>query len=146
MIRAQYYDPATETLETGGKELLDRWQNAADGLIWVDFFSEPEHDESVLLKHVFSLHRHTIRDAQLKRRPPKVEVFDDHVFLLLKGLDAETDDIDFHTIQIAVFVSDRFLVTRHAEPSVSIDRLWEKTQAGKASLADGCDRGGDKPG
>ena len=139
MIRAQYFDPTTGKIDVGGTELLERWQGSLDGIIWVDFDGVPENEERVLLKHAFALHRHSIVDVQTPRRPPKVEVFEDHTFLLLKGLDAHTNCIDFDTIQIGIFVSERFLVTRHGEKSLSIDRLWEKTQAGEASLAGGCD-------
>jgi len=80
-----------------------------------------------------------IQDAQRERHPPKFESFEDHTFVLLKGLDAETQDLNFGTIQIAIFVGDRFVVTRHTGVSPSIDQLWRQAEKDPKMLAAGAD-------
>jgi len=73
------------------------------------------------LQECFGLHPLAIQDAQRERHPPKWEDFGTHTFLLLKGLDADTQDLNSGTIQIAIFVGPRFLLTRHTafSPSTS---------------------------
>lgn len=139
MIRAQLFEPETDTCTSGGVELIDRWREMPDALIWVDLFGVDAAEERSVLGDVFGIDPHAILDAQMGRRPPKVESYESYTFLLLRGLDATTDDIEFNTIQLALFVADRFLITRHAEQSLSTDKLWDMTQAGEKSLLDGCD-------
>ena len=139
MIRTLLYDPATEQLQSGGQELLDTWRESADTILWIDCFELPQAEERRLLQTYFSLHALAIQDAQRTRHPPKVEPFEDHTFVLLKGLDAETQDINFGTIQIAIFVGERFVVTRHTGESPSIDKLWSQTEAKPQLLASGAD-------
>lgn len=131
MIRVQLYDPLAERIEMGGAELIERWKADPAVKIWVDLQDNPLQHENRLLKEVFGLHALAIEDAQRLRHPPKLERFDDVVFLLLKGLDAQSDSLDFGTIQLAIFVSERFLITRHTSQSISTDQLWTKVSASK---------------
>ena len=120
------YNPATQELKRGAMQLLDEWQGWQDTLLWADFAGEePEQEKRILIER-FGFHPMAIQDAQRERHPPKMEPFDDHVFILLKGLGKETPDFTFETIQIALFVGKRFLVTRHSDDSPSIDRLWQE--------------------
>lgn len=139
MIRAQLFEPGSGDTITGGAELVDRWKDAPDALIWVDFFGVDAAEERSMLKDSFGIDSRAITDAQVSRRPPKLEQFETYTFILLRGLDANTRDIEFKTIQLALFVSDRFFITRHAERSLSAERLWDKTQSGEKALASGCD-------
>jgi magnesium transporter len=64
-------------------------------------------------------------------------VFDNCFFLLIRGLDASTTDIDFNAIQIAFFVGERFLVTRRNHESVSVDTTWVDADNGNLDLSRG---------
>ena len=138
-IRAQLYEPATGETVFGSAELIDAWRESSDGLIWVDFFNMEEGREAGLMAEAFGIDPSVIEDAQKQRFPPKIERYDDYVFLLLKGLDAATADISFSTIQIALIVGHRFLITRHSGVSPSTDRLWTETEAEPDRIAQGCD-------
>ncbi len=131
MIRVQLFDPIAEQIEVGGAELIERWLADHSLKIWVDLQDNPIDSESRFLEEKFGLHPLAIEDAQRQRHPPKLERFDEIVFLLLKGLDAHSDSLDFGTIQLAIFVSQRFLITRHSSASVSTDTLWALVGASK---------------
>lgn len=108
----------------GGEELLEQWHRQPDSWIWVDLFNEPAAHEQSLLKKWFALPESLINEAQRDRHPPSYEVSDSFLYLLLKPLDAESDSLDFNTLQLAMFSSDRFLVTRHSRHSPYLSRLW----------------------
>jgi len=110
-------------LMTGGRELIDQWSKEPTSMIWVDLSDNDKEDEAKLLESQFGLHPLAVQDAQRDRHPPKIEAFPDYTFILLKGLSAESKDIDFKTIQLALFIGERFLVTRHTGKSMSINRL-----------------------
>jgi len=139
IIRAMLYNPATQELKSGAMELLDEWQAQQETVLWVDFWGEDIEQEQHILVERFGLHPMAIQDAQRERHPPKLEPFDDHVFILLKGLGRETPDFTFETIQIALFVAKRFLVTRHSDQSPSTDMLWREVSRDQALFARGTD-------
>jgi magnesium transporter len=107
----------------GGQDLVDLWRKDPESMIWLDLYDNDKTDEAELLGVYFGIHALAIQDAQRERHPPKIEAFDDYTFMLLKGLSAHSKDIDFDTIQLALFVGRRFLITRHSGPSVSVNRL-----------------------
>lgn len=128
MIRGLLFDPEAGTLSSGGLDLVDSWK-ASDGLIlWLDMDAEDEQRERAILED-FEIHPLAIQDALRQRHPPKVEQFDNYLFVLLRGLDAETEGIQFGAIQLALFVGDRFLVTRHNKASLSANWLFDTIQA-----------------
>jgi magnesium transporter len=119
----------------GDESLFADWNDNPDLWIWADFDSvDPEHEKALFVE-TFKLHPLAISDAQRERHPPKLEVFDNCFFLLIRGLDASTTDIDFNAIQIAFFVGERFLVTRRNHESVSIDTTWGDADNGNLDLS-----------
>lgn len=111
--------------QVGGKELLRQWQEKPDSWIWVDLHDESVDEERVFLEQQFALDSGAIIEAQRSRHPPSFEAFKDYVYLLLKPLDAESDSLDFNTLQLAMFAGKRFLVTRHSKDSPYLAKLWQ---------------------
>jgi magnesium transporter len=124
--------------ESGGEELIADWREHGDAILWVDLVDCQPETEQRLLVEEFGLHPLAVQDARRSRHQPKLETFGDYTFILLKGLGPDREEFAFETIQIAIFVGERFLVTRHSGPSPSIDRLWRETQ-GDAATARGPD-------
>jgi len=117
-----------ETTQVGGIELLQQWKDSADSWIWVDLHNEPAEQEMRFLSEEFNLDAGSISEAQRDRHPPSFEASDNHLYLLLKPLDAESDSLDFSTLQLAMFVADRFLITRHSKQSPYLSKLWQTLQ------------------
>lgn len=111
----------------GGVEQIAEWERDKQSVIWIDIDGEEQAIEEKILQQ-FGIHRLAIQDATRLRHPPKIESFDDYVFILLRGLDATTSGIEYSNIQLSLFVSERFLVTRHNKPSVSASWLFEQLQ------------------
>ncbi|MEO8223757.1 MAG: magnesium/cobalt transporter CorA [Gammaproteobacteria bacterium] len=124
-MRVMLVDPATGTRRTGGRELLAA-RSTPGTWAWLDLDNEDTEAERTLLTSDFGIHPLAVQDAQRDRHPAKLETFEQHTFMLLKGLTADTTDIDFDTLQIAMFLSADFLVTRRIVESVSIDRAWNQ--------------------
>ncbi len=117
-----------DTTETGGIELLDKWKSTPESWIWVDLYDEPANDEYMLLIENFHLDNAAIQEAQRVRHPPRFHAFKKYIYLLLKPLDAESDSLDFNTLQLAMFAGDNFLVTRHSKESPYLGKLWNKLE------------------
>ena len=86
---------------------------------------------------MLGLDQHTVAEAQRPRHPPGFEAFPGYLYLLLKPLTSETENLEFATQQMAVFFSTRLLVTRHSEHSRFLALQHERLRK------DGCD--GDAP-
>jgi len=136
VIRVFLSDPNTGESHQGGKELIADWEASDSKLIWVDIGGEPHYSEEALLDG-FGIHPFAIQDALRLRHPPKLERFDDFLFILLRGLDADSIGIDFGVIQLSLFIGDRFLLTRHAQPSVSANWLFEELQRDATIMSEG---------
>ncbi len=126
MIETILFKPDSGTRESGGSELIENWKQDANSFLWVDLFEHDPMEEARLLKEQFDLDDLAIQDAQRKRHPPKIEAFNDYTFLLFKALHEDASGLDFQTIQLAIFVGKRFVVTRHSGPSPSIRALRDE--------------------
>jgi magnesium transporter len=142
LIRTLLFNRASNEVRSGGKELLTAWRQNADTCIWFDCSAEPDAAEKKFLQDNFGLHPMAIQDAQRPRHPPKIESFDDSTFILLKPLSADSKDLQFSTVQLAIFIGERFLVTRCSGDSPITDALFDEATgnpellgAGPAALA-----------
>ncbi|HEY9053080.1 MAG TPA: magnesium transporter CorA family protein [Gammaproteobacteria bacterium] len=114
--------------QTGGIELLDKWRSTQNTWIWVDLYEEDLEHELNFLTQNFGLDKHAIIEAQRLRHPPSFIGFENYIYILLKPLDSTSDSLDFTTLQMAMFASDRFLITRHTKHSPFLAKLWEKQE------------------
>ena len=115
-------------------ELLAR----PEGLVWLDVPAWDEAAERVL-REVFGFHTLAIGDCAQRNQVPKVHVYTDHVFLVLHS-PHPGDAGHVHTIELDLFVGDRYLVTTHgplssaADPAaarIEVDALAKRLESGK---------------
>jgi len=139
-MRVALYEKQSGLLNTGGVELLEGWKKNPQQLLWLDLDgSDPEQEKKILQNH-FGIHPLAISDAQRDRHPPKIEVFNDYTFFLLKGLIGDIANIEYSTLQLAFFCGDDFLVTRHSADSASTNLTWSQYQVDSELFAAGTAR------
>lgn len=109
-----------------------------EALIWVDL-EDPSEFESEILIELFNFHPLAIEDCINERSEPKLDDYEDHLFLVTHTVDGVTQE-ELKTIEVDIFVGKNYVVTFHKEPVQSIsqlrDQLHKKTES---SLADGSD-------
>jgi magnesium transporter len=137
MIRALMYDTVSGHLEEGEQELVADWKRDDNKLLWLDLDDEPESVAKQLLCGDLGLHPLAVQDALRDRHPPKVEDFGNYTFLLLKGLSRVSETLDFTTLQLALFVGSRLLVTRRSAESRSVNQLWDEVRQNATRMASG---------
>ncbi|MFG2605257.1 magnesium/cobalt transporter CorA [Streptomyces sp. NPDC048514] len=101
----------------GPEDLSDALDEAraAGGFVWIGLH-EPSEREFDLVTREFGLHPLAIEDALKAHQRPKLEVYDDSLFLVLKPVVYEPDSDTVSTGEIMVFIGDSFVVTvRHGE-------------------------------
>lgn len=135
--RFQLFQKELNTQVVGGMELLDQWESNPNTVLWFDIDGAIDESTAQLLQERIGLHPLAIQDASRDRHPPKIEEYEDHTFLIFKGLSADSENIACRTIQIALFVGERFLVSRHSGESPSIARLRKEIEEDARLFATG---------
>jgi magnesium transporter len=125
MIRSIVFNPENNSVSFGGIEQVEIWKQNSALVLWLDIDDEDAELERSILTD-FGIHQLAIQDALRQRHPPKLESFNDYLFILLKGLDAKTEGIQFGVIQLALFIGKRFLITRHNKASLSANWLFDQ--------------------
>jgi magnesium transporter len=86
-----------------------------DDFVWIGLF-EPDEAELAEVADVFGLHRLAVEDAVKAHQRPKLERYDDSLFLVLKTLWYVDEDDAVETGEINLFIGDDFVVTvRHGK-------------------------------
>jgi magnesium transporter len=102
----------------GGVELHDAYdacRREDDAWVWIGMF-EPSMDEFDSVAREFQLHELAVEDSVKAHQRPKLEVYGDTIFLVLRTVHyiEETEDIELG--QIMLFVGPGFIISvRHGE-------------------------------
>jgi magnesium transporter len=92
--------------------------------VWADF-DHPAEEESRLLREIFHFHELAVEDALAEIHHPKIEPYNDYLYLILHGIDFRAREHEFRTQDVDFFVGERYLVTVHPGVSRSIGRVGE---------------------
>ncbi|MFF3332073.1 magnesium/cobalt transporter CorA [Streptomyces sp. NPDC002888] len=101
---------------------------AGGGFVWIGLH-EPSEEEFEHVTQEFQLHPLAVEDALKAHQRPKLEVYDDSLFLVLKPVVYEPESDAVSTGEVMVFLGDGFVVTvRHGEgtPLAAVRRRLEQ--------------------
>ena len=115
------------TIKQGNEELLHEWKENQQGWLWLDLNNEESTSEEEFLCENFNFDSLDIVESQRLRHPPSLTLRENYTYILTKPLDSKSHDLDFSTIQLAMFFGENFIVTRHGKVSNYLDQLWENT-------------------
>lgn len=115
-----------EKVTVGGEELFDEWQQSQGSFLWLDIEGPTSEAAAQLLSEKFVLDASDVKEALLDRHPPRFSGENKDIFVLLKMLDSDSHDLDFTTQQMAIFVGENYIVTRHTRESRFIESLRKR--------------------
>ncbi|MEV0122751.1 magnesium/cobalt transporter CorA [Streptomyces sp. NPDC050703] len=96
-------------------DALDEARATGDAFVWIGLH-EPTEAEFDKVSEEFGLHPLAVEDALKAHQRPKLEVYDDSLFMVLKPVVYEPDSDTVSSGEVMVFVGDSFVVTvRHGE-------------------------------
>lgn len=88
---------------------------AGGGFVWIGLH-EPSEREFELVTQEFGLHPLAVEDALKAHQRPKLEVYDDSLFMVLKPVVYEPESDTVSAGEVMIFIGDAFVVTvRHGE-------------------------------
>lgn len=97
-----------------------------DAFLWLDSV-DPTDDDLAVLQATFDLHPLTVEDVKHKHQRPKVEIYKDYAFVVLRPI--ELTDGDMIQKELHAFVGRRFIVTLRPSPSYEMAEIasrWER--------------------
>jgi len=109
----------------GDQALIDVWQQNPTDKLWIDFNCHDRDEEARYLTKL-GCHPLAISDVHRDRHPPKIEEFDNFIFMLYRGIYETGTDLVFDHLQIGLFVGENILITTHDRESISINKLFSE--------------------
>jgi magnesium transporter len=101
-------------------------------MLWVDLSESPEDEARRVMADVFAVHPLTIEDCLQDSPLPKVEQYDDYLYLVFHAVDYSRTE-KFTTTEVDFILGKNFLVTFHRKPlkplQVARERALRNTQA-----------------
>ena len=107
---------AAETSAAEIEQLLE-----ARTFFWLDLHG-PEDADMVLLRDVFGFHPLAVEDSEHFGQRPKIDQYDDFVFIVFYGAVEDEDDL----VEVHCFYSERFLVTVRRDHCPAFERVRER--------------------
>ncbi|MFD7492921.1 magnesium/cobalt transporter CorA [Streptomyces sp. NPDC059832] len=108
-------------------DALDEARATGDAFLWIGLH-EPTEKEFALVRSEFGLHPLAVEDALSAHQRPKLEVYDDSLFAVIKPVVYEPTSDTVTTDELMAFIGDSFVVTvRHGEgaPLAAVRRRLE---------------------
>ena len=98
---------------------------ASDHFFWLDLTAPDRHDLEAL-RRIFGFHPLALQDTEEFGQRPKLDDYDDHVFLVFYGAyrdhPADTEPLR----EVHMYISGRYLVTAHRDPLPLLERQREQ--------------------
>lgn len=128
------------TLEKGlALEAIQSRLGAKGGSAWVDLES-PSAEEVQALGPIFGFHPLALEDSLNPQSQPKIEEYDDTVFLVARAIVNLPDTIAIETSTLFAFLTENCIVTVHPRPLPAVSGTEERLNRYGRLLADGPDR------
>ncbi|MDQ1736257.1 MAG: magnesium transporter, partial [Pseudonocardiales bacterium] len=105
-------------------------------VVWLDLLQPTEEDLGVLVEE-FGLHELAVEDATHEHQRPKLDKYDDHLFLssYVARLDEKTAELAVH--EVGAFITPRALVTIRKSEGLEVEPLVERWDADKKLAGSG---------
>jgi magnesium transporter len=104
--------------------------------VWADV-AVPTETDGAVLRYVFGIHELGVADALQATHHPKVETYGEVLYVVLHGINFQTQEHAFDTHDTDFFVTSRYLVTVHDGRRRSIAHIAELSAHNDIILAAG---------
>ncbi len=108
-------------------------------LLWVDLDNPTPEEIKTILEGVFQFHPLAIEDCVQPNSLPKVEDYEDYLFIVTHAVDFTRTE-KFNTTELDFFLGKDYVVTFHTAPLRSVSTLVERTLKSTVAGPRGPDR------
>jgi magnesium transporter len=108
-------------------------------ILWVNLSNPTAEETKAILEGVFQFHPLAIEDCVAPSSLPKIEDYEDYLFLVMHAVDFNRTE-KFTTTELNLFLGKEFLVTFHPAPLKSVAAVMERCAKATGVVARGPDR------
>jgi magnesium transporter len=108
-------------------------------LLWVDLAAPTEDEIKLVLETVFAFHPLAIEDCVADTPLPKLEPYDDYLYLVMHAVDY-SQQASFTSTELDLFLGKNFLVTFHRQPLRAVETALDRFRKNQPALVRGPDR------
>ncbi|NJN81002.1 MAG: magnesium/cobalt transporter CorA [Caldilineaceae bacterium] len=105
--------------------------------LWIDMLDPTEAEYDLVLKQAFGFHPLAIEDATQDLHSPKLDDYGAYLFIVSHTFGIGDERMDIHTSELDVFLGANFLITLHAQPRPTIEKMWDESCHRQHGLARG---------
>jgi magnesium transporter len=107
-------------------------------IVWMDL-KNPTKKEFDVIADIFKFHPLTIEDAQHLSELPKIDVFEDYIFIVFHKLDYDQERDQVEMKEYDIFLSRNYIVTIHFFESENINAVMDICSANPKFFSRGSD-------
>jgi magnesium transporter len=96
-----------------------------DAVVWMDV-TEPTQTEFDLIAEEFARNPLAVEDAVNEGQRPKLDHYDDHVFISLYDVDLDRSTGGLESVELSVFAAPRYLITVRKNPRFDMNEVVQR--------------------
>ena len=108
-------------------------------VLWIDLDNPTDEEVKAVLEGVFAFHPLAIEDCLTPSSLPKIEDYEDYLFIVMHAVDFTRDE-KFATTELDLFIGKDYLVTFHRTPLKSVQNVIDRVVKSTGVIARGPDR------
>jgi len=133
MIHSFIYQPGKPLEMDVSHDVLAKRLADTVSIVWVDL-EQPTSEETKILSDVFRFHPLAIEDCTNISHYPKIDTFDDYLFIVLHAINQTAPQEELSTLELNVFLSTKYVVTYHTRAIKSIIQAKQRCAKDPAAI------------
>ncbi len=121
------------------EELKSVWQTKKDIKKWIHIRGDDEQEIKQILSGICGFHSSTIEDCLNFSAHPKIDIYDDYIFLVIHSLNYYEKEERISTRELDAYLGENFLVTYNYKPIECIEAMEKKFNTDKKFTQKGTD-------
>ena len=140
MIRSLFFEPGKPIRKNIPPQEFQDLIGRGRGILWVDFESEPPETCLPILQG-FGFHPLAIDDALQETHIPKLDDWDDYLYIVLNYIHTHPAGEDWDTTvdELDTFLGMNYIVTHHDHPLIAINETLNACDRDPRTLQEGSD-------
>ena len=139
MITTLVYRDARFVAHNPPAESLAALRTEPNVMLWVDLASPTADETRLVLETAFAFHPLAIEDCVTDSPFPKLEEYDDYLYLVMHAVDYSQAD-KFTTTELDLFLGKNFIVTFHRQPLKPVQAALDRYLKAPGTPVRGADR------
>src|SRR5947209_13685780 len=125
VIRTRVYRQGSCTDENFDPERISDYLEEDGTVVWMDV-DHPTAEQFALIAEEFDLNPLAVEDALHERQRPKLDHYDDHVFISLYDVSLDSTSGQLSSSELAIFASPRYLITVRKDGHFEMDQVVQR--------------------